>query len=138
MPAPLPPIEELIPHGAPMILIDRLTALEPGYGSGETWLRPGALDDSGQGVGAAWSLEIVSQVCAALIGHHYRDRGYEQGRLIQSKRWTLNRPRLPIRQRLLAEVTLTAASDLGVFLFAGKLSGNNAILATGELTILAQ
>lgn len=134
----LPDIAELIPHTPPMVLIDRLTVLEPKHVAAETTLAPGSLDDTGEGVGSAWALEIVAQCCAALIGFHYRDRGYTQGRLIQSRRWSLPLNRLPTVEKLTVEATLNTASEMGVFLFSGKISAADTLLGEGELTILAQ
>ncbi|WP_309400992.1 hypothetical protein [Cerasicoccus maritimus] len=138
MPEALPNIRELIPHEPPLVLVDRLNVLNQEQVCGETTLAPGTLDDSGQGVPAAWSLEIVAQACAAIIGHEYRDRGYQGGRLIRAPRWDLAQTHLPTGQTLTIEATLEAASGLGIFLFNGRLLADGQALAEGQLTILAQ
>ncbi|GHB90787.1 hypothetical protein [Cerasicoccus arenae] len=134
----IPPISELIPHEPPMILIDRILELSADCVHAETTLQPGALDDNGTGVSSAWSLEIVAQACAALIGQHYRDQGFREGRLIKSSRWTLSTLHLPTAQLLTIHATIEAASDMGIFLFNGELRAGDTCLAEGQLTILAR
>ncbi|WP_309387042.1 hypothetical protein [Cerasicoccus frondis] len=138
MPEAIPHIRELIPHEPPMVLIDHITQLDQNHVCGETTLSPGSLDANGHGVPAAWSLEIVAQACAALIGHCHRHQGFRGGRLIKSTRWELNAQHLPTEQLLTVKASLDAASELGVFMFNGALHAGSIQLAAGQLTILAK
>lgn len=138
MPEVYPPIRELIPHEAPMILLDRIVGISPDSIVAEVTLAAGSLDDTGAGVAASWSLEIVAQACAAWIGHACRERGYQEGRLIKAPRWTLHQAALPTGVLLTVNADLEAASDVGVFLFNGKLCDAKSVLAEGQLAILAR
>ncbi len=133
-----PPIQELIPHKPPMILVDRIIEMSAEHVRAESDLPLVILKDRMMCGASAWTLEIAAQTCAALIGHEYRDKDYRQGRLIKSPRWRLARTDLPTEGNLQTGAKLEAASEMGVFLFAAQVTHNGQTLAEGQLTILAQ
>jgi len=130
----IPTIAELIPHEAPMILIDRIVELSPKMIDALShWPHPDAEGLSG----AVWTLEIAAQACAAHIGYYQRERGFREGRLIKSQHWNMFATAIP-DSTLQIKGYLEAASDVGVFLFNVTVNANDDQLAEGQLTILAR
>ncbi|MEO0796855.1 MAG: hypothetical protein AAFX93_16970 [Verrucomicrobiota bacterium] len=134
----LPTVPELIPHRDPMIFLQHLTQLSSESVQARTYFPQGALGRDGIEPSNAWSLEIVSQACAAFIGHNCQEEGYRQGRLIKATNWILEQTTIPLHEELTVEATLTMSSSLGLFVFTGTLASNSQRLAHGQISILAQ
>lgn len=63
------PIEALLPHARPMILIDRVVDFDPRFIAVELTTRPHMpFFDPGKGVAAHIGLEWMAQACAAYVG----------------------------------------------------------------------
>jgi predicted hotdog family 3-hydroxylacyl-ACP dehydratase len=63
------PIEALLPHARPMILIDRVLAFDPTFIETELTVRPDMpFFEPGKGVAAHIALEWMAQSCAAYVG----------------------------------------------------------------------
>ena len=135
----LPPVAGLMPHHDPMVLIQRLTKLESDYVRAETRFPFGSLGGRDNEPSSAWSLEIISQACAAFIGYHHQESAYRQGHLIKASNWILRANTLPLNSLLTVEATLEMSSTMGLFVFEGKLSlASGTPLANGQLSILAR
>jgi predicted hotdog family 3-hydroxylacyl-ACP dehydratase len=71
----IPPIEELVPHARPMILVDRLVSYAPGRAVAEVVLRPDSpFVDEGK-VRALVAVEYMAQSVAAYAGMRSRLKG---------------------------------------------------------------
>ena len=70
MAVPCPyPIEALLPHARPMILIDRVVDFDPNFIEAELTVRPDMpFFEPGKGVAAHIGLEWMAQACAAYVG----------------------------------------------------------------------
>jgi predicted hotdog family 3-hydroxylacyl-ACP dehydratase len=63
------PIEALLPHARPMILLDRVSAFSSTFLEAELTVRPDMpFFEQGKGVGAHIALEWMAQACAAYVG----------------------------------------------------------------------
>jgi len=63
------PIEALVPHARPMILIDRAVSADPGYIEIELTVRSGTpFFEPGKGIAAHIAIEWMAQTCAAYVG----------------------------------------------------------------------
>lgn len=63
------PIEALLPHARPMILLDRVLAFDPTFLEAALTVRRGMpFFEQGKGVGAHIALEWMAQACAAYVG----------------------------------------------------------------------
>jgi predicted hotdog family 3-hydroxylacyl-ACP dehydratase len=63
------PIEALLPHARPMILIDRALSADPGHIETELTVRPGTpFFEPGKGIAAHIAIEWMAQTCAAYVG----------------------------------------------------------------------
>jgi len=73
---PLYPIDDLLPHARPMILLDRVVAREADGLVTELAIRPGLpFYRAGQGIAAHVALEWMAQSCGAHIGALATDHG---------------------------------------------------------------
>ncbi|HVI89009.1 MAG TPA: hypothetical protein VM659_11935 [Dongiaceae bacterium] len=73
---PLYPIETLLPHARPMILLDRVVARQADGLVTELAIRPGLpFYREGQGIAAHVALEWMAQSCGAHVGAVAADRG---------------------------------------------------------------
>lgn len=63
------PIETLLPHARPMILIDRVLAFDPKFIDAELTVRANTpFFEPGRGVAAHIAIEWMAQCCAAYVG----------------------------------------------------------------------
>lgn len=121
-----------------MILLDRIHDISVGSVRCSTRLLNHPYIKSGEAIDSAWSLEIASQACAAIIGKYYAERGYREGRLIKVSQWDLHEATLPEDGEISISAELVADSEVGAFIFNAQLSSGKVALAEGQLTILAK
>lgn len=69
------PVQELLPHGPEMILIDRLISSEPSRSVGLVDVGPGSMFAYGTGVPVWVGIEYMAQTIAARAGYEARQRG---------------------------------------------------------------
>ncbi len=98
----LPDMADLVPHGAPIRMLDTLDAWRPGHASCTAVLRddgPFAVD--GQ-VDAVVALEIMAQAVAACLGYQaFRGgEGVRVGMIVGIRKMTLNRASFQVGERL--------------------------------------
>ena len=63
------PIEDLLPHAHPMILLDEVTGIGQGTLSAALTIRPGVpFFEAGRGVAAHVAIEWMAQACGAYVG----------------------------------------------------------------------
>ena len=102
----LPPIDELVPHARPMILVDRLIRWEPGHATCEVVLGPDAPMVQDGRVRALVAIEYMAQSVAAYAGMKERERGEKPsiGLLLGSRELRLEVPYFTVGDRLTVEV----------------------------------
>lgn len=74
-----PPLEELVPHRPPMVLLDELVAWRPGWARCAVRLHPGSPFMEGGRVRAVVALEYMAQAIAACAGMEARQSGRRPG-----------------------------------------------------------
>lgn len=115
----IPPIEQLLPHAAPMILLDRVAAVSEESLEAEVDIRPGSLFSNGAGVGAWVGVEYMAQAIAAWAGYHALQRGesVKIGFLLGSRRYECTTPEFinGMRLKVTVKLLLQAENGLGSF-----------------------
>lgn len=116
------PIEELVPHRAPMLLLDRVTAFEGASVTCEVTVRDGAMFVEEGRVASPVFLEYMAQTAAAhagLTAHHGASRA---GMLLGARELVLDVDEARVGEVL--TVTATLDADDGVTaLYLGEVRG---------------
>jgi predicted hotdog family 3-hydroxylacyl-ACP dehydratase len=109
-------IDTLLPHAAPMILLDRVLEVCAEELLAEVEIRPDSLFHSGTGVGAWVGIEYMAQAIAAWAGYHARERGEEVkiGFLLGSRRYACALPEFATGMRLGVSVKLLLQAENGL------------------------
>lgn len=120
----IPPVEQLLPHAAPMILIDRVNAVSEEALEAEVEIRPGSLFHDGAGVGAWVGIEYMAQAIAAWAGYHALLRGetVKIGFLLGSRRYACAVPEFATGSRLKVDVKLLLQAENGLGSFECAIS----------------
>ena len=130
------PLQELVPHRAPMLLLDRVEAAD------ETTLRASLAIHAGtefleaEGVPAHIGIEYMAQACAAFAGHRAlaEDGAPRIGFLLGSRRFLMHRPWVRLGDRLEVSVTMVF-QDQGMGSFAARIEVAGDLAAEAELTV---
>lgn len=78
---PIPPIAELVPHSAPMLLLDRVIEVGEDRMVCELVILPDSLFCDGQKVGAWVGIEYMAQTIAAMAGWREKVNGRDAQRI---------------------------------------------------------
>jgi len=141
VPRPLYPIDSLLPHARPMILLDRVVERQADAIVTELEIRPGLpFFRTGQGIAAHIALEWMAQACGAHVGAVARDSGGEVrvGFLLgtrefkSSRDWFVAGETVLVGARLVFHEGETAVFDCWV-MPAGHSSGE--AIASAQLTV---
>jgi len=115
----LPDVRELVPHAGPMVLLERVLAVDADTLCAEVVIRPDTLFCDDQGVGAWVGVEYMAQAVAAFAGHEARLRGepVRVGFLLGTRRYECRLPAFALGSRLHVHVqrTLQGENGLGAF-----------------------
>lgn len=120
----LPPIEELVPHRHPMLLIDSVTSFEPTRLTGTFTPEEGSWDDP-RGLPSYAGIEIIAQGIAALNSLTSRiSEGATQpsvGVLLGARSYEAAMPFFPFGRRILIEIEEKMQDPVGFGAFLGTL-----------------
>jgi predicted hotdog family 3-hydroxylacyl-ACP dehydratase len=120
----LPPIEELVPHRHPMLLIDGVTSFEPTRLTGAFTPAEGCWDDP-RGLPSYAGIEIIAQGIAALNSLNSRvSEGATQpsvGVLLGARSYEAAVPFFPFGRRILIEIEEKMQDPVGFGAFLGTL-----------------
>jgi predicted hotdog family 3-hydroxylacyl-ACP dehydratase len=133
-----PAISTLLPHAAPMVLLDRVLAADDESLCAEVAIRAHTLFCGAHGVGAWVGVEYMAQAIAAHAGYGAQRRGdpVKVGFLLGARRYECTRPYFTIGSVLEVHIRRTLQSDNGLGAFechindAGEPSGIAAATAT--------
>jgi len=115
----LPELRELVPHAGPMVLLDRVIAVDADTLCAEVAIRPDSLFCGTEGVGSWVGIEYMAQAIAAHAGYKARLRGepVKVGFLLGARRYDCARPQFAIGDvlQVFVECLLFAENGLGSF-----------------------
>lgn len=132
-----PPLEDLIPHRAPSLLLDHLLELSPTHCLARVHIEPGAWYMQPDGTAPAWmGLEWMAQAASAFSGHRHRLQGREPriGFLLGTRSYEVFVPSFPAGEAVdvEAEAIFLDESGLGAFSCVLRRHGGE-ILARARL-----
>lgn len=133
-----PPIAELLPHKAPMILLDRVLDIEGENLTAEVTIRPDALFCDGRRVGGWVGIEYMAQAIGALAGWLARQKGLPPrlGFLVGTRRYTSQTPWFTVGQTLHIHIQREIAAENGVSAVACRIvSPDGQLHAEAMLTV---
>ncbi len=130
------PLAELVPHRAPMLLLEQVLA------AGETTLQasltiaPDTEFLEAEGVPAHIGIEYMAQACAAFAGHRARTEGAAPriGFLLGSRRFVMHRPWFRLGETLLVSVSLVY-QDEAMGSFTGRIEVAGGLAAEADMTV---
>jgi 3-oxoacyl-[acyl-carrier-protein] synthase-1 len=133
-----PPIEQLVPHARPALLLDRIVASHDGQVVTETVIRgdnPYCVDGR---VGAWIGIELIAQSIAAMAGLDAirAGRPVKIGFLLGTRRYRSSVPWFALGDRLRIEVAREFQTGDGLGAARGRILGEDGqVLGEGLLTV---
>ena len=133
----MPDIRSLVPHAGPMVLLDRVLAVNENSLCAEVLIRPDSLFCSADGVGAWVGIEYMAQAIAAHSGHAARLRGepVKVGFLLGSRRYECQRPSFAVGSLLRVEVRCLLFADNGLGSFACRIDDEAGLAASATVSV---
>jgi|SRR5450830_853465 len=135
----LPDIATLVPHAAPMLLLDRVLRVDAETLCAEVAIRPDSLFYGERGIGAWVGIEYMAQAIAAYAGYHAQQRGepVKIGFLLGARRYECSRPWFVAGDCLQVEVQqlLQAENGLGSFSCTIRESNTQQQLAQATVSV---
>ncbi|MCW5299975.1 3-hydroxylacyl-ACP dehydratase [Herbaspirillum lusitanum] len=134
-----PQIAALVPHAAPMLLLDRVISVD----ADKLCAQVAIVDDSlfltgtGTGVGAWVGIEYMAQAIAAWAGYHAQQRGeaVRIGFLLGSRRYDASVPYFATGSTLHVEVEKLLQADNGLGSFACSIRDADSQQQLAQATI---
>lgn len=133
-----PPIADLVPHAPPTLALDELVDWSEGKAHARLVVRDGGLLVRDGGVDSVVTLEYMAQTVAACLGYaaFLGGVGVRVGMVIASRRFTLQRSRLLVGERLDVRVSQVRATD-DISSFEGEVRDEqDAVVATATMTLV--
>jgi predicted hotdog family 3-hydroxylacyl-ACP dehydratase len=132
----MPPIETLLPHRAPMILLDAVAARDDGTLVAAVTIGPHSLFAEAEGVPAYVGLEYMAQACAAYVGGEAMTAGeaVRVGFLLGTRQYLIHTPWFRLGDHLSVAVSLIYR-DESMATFDGKITIGDALAAEARLVV---
>jgi predicted hotdog family 3-hydroxylacyl-ACP dehydratase len=139
----MPEIHSLVPHAGPMMLLDRLLAVDTETLSAELVITPDSLffDEIEQGVGSWVGIEYMAQAIAAFAGNQALSKGESVriGFLLGSRRYEASCSNFSLGRVLHVHIRRVIQSENGLGAFECQICDANDInptpLATATVTV---
>jgi predicted hotdog family 3-hydroxylacyl-ACP dehydratase len=133
----LPAIATLVPHAAPMLLLDRVIEITEESLCAAVTIRPDSLFCTTQGVGTWVGIEYMAQAIAAYAGYHGRQRGdaVKIGFLLGARRYQCNTNCFAIGSTLHVHVQQLLQADNGLGSFACTIHDQLSQLQLAQATV---
>jgi predicted hotdog family 3-hydroxylacyl-ACP dehydratase len=130
------PIGKLLPHAAPMILVERVVAFDQRSARVEVTVRADHPFATPDGVPAHLGLEYLAQACGALTGCWARSEAgpVRVGLLLGTRHYRAADALFPIGLRMTAEIELVAR-NAGMAVFDCRLLDGEKLMAEAELNV---
>lgn len=137
MTPPYPPIEDLVPHGAPIRMVDSLDAWETGFARCSMLVRDTTPFVRDGELNTLLTIEHMAQSVAACLGYEAFQvgTGVRVGMIIASRSFELFRPVVHVGELLTIEVTRQRGNaDLSHFL--GEVHVGDELIAKAHMTLI--
>jgi predicted hotdog family 3-hydroxylacyl-ACP dehydratase len=133
----VPDIRLLLPHSGPMVLLDRVIAVDEESLCAEVRIRPDSLFCHAGGVGAWVGLEYMAQAIGAYAGYSARLRGepIRIGFLLGTRRYECSRPFFSVGSLLKVYATRVLQSENGLASFDCFIDDENGQLVRAGVTV---
>jgi predicted hotdog family 3-hydroxylacyl-ACP dehydratase len=107
------PIEAIVPHAAPMILLDKVLEYDDTRLRADVTIAAQSMFCDGQAVPGYVGLEYMAQACGAHVGAMARDCGLpvRVGYLLGTRQYKIHQPRFAVGDRLIVSVALVYRDD---------------------------
>lgn len=130
------PVEELLPHAAPMILIDRVISFDDESAIVEAIVRAEHPFAAEAGVPAHLGIEYMAQACGALTGCWAKRDGapVRIGLLLGTRHFQASQALLPLGLTLSIAVRLVIR-DNGMGVFECRLLADETLMAEAQLNV---
>lgn len=130
------PIEVLMPHAAPMLLLDRAEAFSALCAVAIAEIRPGHPLGGKDGVPAHVGIELMAQTCGAHVGALAQESGeaVRLGFLLGSRDYACKVTCFPYGTDLRIEVTSVFSED-GMAVYACRIDIDGVAVATANLNL---
>ncbi len=133
------PIEQVLPHDHPMILIDALLSYEQQKGVCEVTIKPTSAfyDDARQGVPSYIGVEYMAQAIAAFAGANALDEGgsVEIGYLLGSRKYQPNTAWFERGARLEISVERLYEEASGLRVFQCQIHQQDSLLVDAKINV---
>ena len=131
------PAADVMPHAGPMLLLERIVAVDDDSLVATTSFAAGSLFEHGGRVGTWVALECIAQAVAAWAGHRGRQHGEAPrvGFLLGTSRFTCTRPFIAAGSPLRIEVHKEIQMEDGLGQFTGRLFENGELAASAAVTV---
>ncbi|MEO6165301.1 MAG: hotdog family protein [Candidatus Binatia bacterium] len=133
----LPDIRDLLPHSGPMVLLDRLVAVDDESLCAEVRVRADSLFFLDGAVGGWVGLEYMAQAIGAFAGYRARRRGepVRIGYLLGTRRYECKQPSFALGSRLEIYVKRVLQSEDGLAAFDCRINDENGLVASANVTV---
>ena len=132
-----PAIEEVLPHRAGMLLVERVVAWDAQHVTVAATPRADAWY-SEQGAMPSWiGIELIAQAIAAHVGLVARSEGKppRKGVLLGTRQFRATQPRFAAGAELTIRVDMTYSEPNGLAAYDGTISSREAELASARVTV---
>jgi predicted hotdog family 3-hydroxylacyl-ACP dehydratase len=132
-----PDIRTLVPHAAPMLLLDRVLAASEESLAAEVVIRAGSIFCGEDGVGGWVGVEYMAQAIAAHAGYLALRRAepVRIGFLLGTRRYDCRRPVFHVASVLRVEVVRLLISDNGLGSYACRIDDEQGEVATATVSV---
>jgi predicted hotdog family 3-hydroxylacyl-ACP dehydratase len=133
----MPDIRSLLPHAGPMVLLDRVIAVDEDSLLAEVCIRSGSLFCNGGGVGAWVGIEYMAQAIGAWAGYTAQLRGepVRLGFLLGTRRYECRHPIFLLGSVLRVHVQCLFQNENGLGSFECSIDNEEGRVATATVTV---
>ncbi|MDN4502141.1 hotdog family protein [Alteromonadaceae bacterium BrNp21-10] len=130
-------IEQVLPHAAPMILVDELCAYDQNSAVCKVTITTASafFDETANGVPSYVGIEYMAQTIAAFAGAHEQDAGHlvQIGFLLGSRKYNSLTSHFGLGSTLHISVTRLYQEDSGLSVFDCKIKHQASLLASAKV-----
>jgi predicted hotdog family 3-hydroxylacyl-ACP dehydratase len=133
----LPDIRSLVPHAGPMVLLDRVLAVDADSLCAEVTIRPDSLFCGVNGVGAWVGIEYMAQAIAAHSGYAALQRGepVKIGFLLGARRYACTWQAFPVGAVLRVQIRCLLFADNGLASFECRIDEEDETVASAAVSV---